>query len=140
MSEDLTIRDRMYESFGQQGFAMPTYLSEPHERDGSPLTVGIAWDEAEESALAEGYVDRMSASSIGSHTERDERIHDAVLDRLTGDGSIDMSEVEIILHEGEVTLSGSVPTAVDRARAEILTERVLGVVGVVNRLSVVPHF
>jgi len=111
--EDRTISDRTYESFGVQGLAMPTYLEVPYER-----------------------------SSIGLHmrTDRDEHLHDAVLERLTKDGAIDLSDVEIILHDGEVTLSGSVRSETDRTRAELITERVRGVVRVENRLRVLRYY
>ena len=126
--ENLTIYDQTYESFGEQGLAMPTYLPKRHEPDSESFVV-------DEFVVA-------AAAAIGSqrraHAERDEHVHDEVLERLSNDATIDVSDLEIILHDGEVTLSGSVPRAADRARAEAIADRVRGVVRVVNRLRVVP--
>jgi hypothetical protein len=146
--ENLTIYDQTYESFVEQGLAMPTYLPKRYEPGGGPFVVDIGLFSAEEPRRSTERVNFdefvvAAAASVGisglrrAHGERDEQIYDDVLDRLSNDATIDGSDLEIILHEGEVTLSGSVPTAADRARAEVLADGVLGVVRVVNRLRVV---
>jgi osmotically-inducible protein OsmY len=66
----------------------------------------------------------------------DERIHDDVAERLAGDLSVDASDVEVTVTEGEVILQGSVDTRAQRRRAEDLAWSVDGVRDVQNRLRV----
>ncbi|MCL2777625.1 MAG: BON domain-containing protein [Polyangiaceae bacterium] len=147
--ENLTIYDQTYESFGEQGLAMPTYLPKRYEPDSESFVVDIVLRSADEPRRSterinfdEFVVAAAASAGVGgqrrAHGERDEQIYDEVLERLSNDATIDGSEIEIILHDGEVTLSGSVPRAADRARAEVLADGVFGVVRVVNRLRVVP--
>jgi osmotically-inducible protein OsmY len=64
----------------------------------------------------------------------DERIQEDVCEFLTEDGLIDASGVEVSVEDGEVTLEGTVSSRAQKRRAEDLTEIVLGVVDVHNRL------
>jgi len=66
----------------------------------------------------------------------DDRIREDVCERLTADRHIDASEVEIVVNNGEVTLSGTVHTRDDKRRAEDVTEHVNGVRDVHNNLRV----
>jgi hypothetical protein len=66
----------------------------------------------------------------------DERIREDVNDRLTDDYYIDASDVEVMVENGEVTLTGSVRVRTDKRRAEDIAESVSGVRNVENRLRV----
>ena len=69
---------------------------------------------------------------------RDDRIHDDVCARLTDDGYVDASDIEVIVHEGEVVLSGGIATRAQRERAIHIAESVRGVIDVISRLRVSP--
>lgn len=66
----------------------------------------------------------------------DERIHEDVCERLMHDRFIDASEVEVVVKEGEVTLSGTVSSRGLKRRAEDLAELASGVTHVQNNLRV----
>jgi hypothetical protein len=126
--EDLPVRDRPYESFGQQGVALPTYGDEPHLHRG-----------AERVDLGEpiaGPATRNGPAGPKGWERRDDRIHEDVCARLTDDGYVDPSEIEVIVHHGEVTLSGTVKARDQRERAIRIAESVRGVVDVLARIRV----
>src|SRR5262249_54528967 len=66
----------------------------------------------------------------------DERIKEDVNDRLSDDYYLDASDVEVMVQNTEVTLTGTVKNRNDKRRAEDLAERVSGVTNVENRLRV----
>ncbi|HEX6716651.1 MAG TPA: BON domain-containing protein [Pyrinomonadaceae bacterium] len=66
----------------------------------------------------------------------DERIKEDVNDRLSDDYSIDASDIEVMVTNTEVTLSGTVNSREDKRRAEDIAESVSGVTNVENRLRV----
>lgn len=66
----------------------------------------------------------------------DERIHEEVCERLTDDWSVDASDVSVSVQDGEVTLSGFVPSRDQKRRAEHCIERISGVRDVINQLRV----
>ena len=66
----------------------------------------------------------------------DERIREDVNDRLGDDYYIDASDIEVMVSNSEVTLTGTVPTRNDKRRAEDIAEGVSGVTNVENRLRV----
>jgi len=66
----------------------------------------------------------------------DERIEEAVNDRLTDDHMLDASEIEVKVSKGEVTLTGTVSKKEDKRRAEEIAEEVSGVSNVENRIRV----
>ena len=70
----------------------------------------------------------------------DDRIHDDVCSHLTIDGHVDATEIEVIVHHGEVTLDGTVHDRVQRGRAavRIQTESVRGAVDVIGHIRVAP--
>lgn len=84
------------------------------------------------------------ARSPGEHYGRgpkdyrrsDERIREDINDRLTDDGWLDATHVEVSVSEGEVTLSGTVGNRQAKRRAEDLAERVSGVRDVQNNIRV----
>jgi osmotically-inducible protein OsmY len=67
---------------------------------------------------------------------QDDRIQDDVAERLAWDPSVDASDVEVSVTEGDVMLQGSVDTRAQRRRAEDLAWSVDGVHDVQNRLRV----
>jgi osmotically-inducible protein OsmY len=66
----------------------------------------------------------------------DERIREDVNDRLGDDYYIDASDIEVMVSNTEVTLTGTVPSRNDKRRAEDIAESVSGVTNVENRLRV----
>jgi hypothetical protein len=124
---DTPARDRPYESFGQQGVALSTYGDEPETARG-----------AERVDLGEPVADidpKLAAGPRGWQ-RRDERIHDDVCAHLTVDGYVDASDTEVIVHHGEVTLTGSVTDRAQRERAVRIAESVRGVIDVISRIHV----
>lgn len=122
--EDLPIRDQPYESFGQQGFAMPD-----HAAQGDYAPHGVARIDLGEPAIP-------ASRGPRNWQRRDERIHEDVCRLLTDDGWVDARELEVIVHHGEVTLSGSVHERRQRERAVHIAESVRGVTEVVSRIRV----
>jgi len=66
----------------------------------------------------------------------DERIKEDVNDRLSDDYYIDASDIEVMVTNTEVTLTGTVNSREDKRRAEDIAESVSGVMNVENRLRV----
>lgn len=66
----------------------------------------------------------------------DERIREDVNDSLTEDSSIDASNIEVKVENGEITLSGTVSDRRSRRAAEDLAEAISGVSHVQNNLRV----
>lgn len=66
----------------------------------------------------------------------DERIREDVNDRLGDDYYIDASDIEVMVSNTEVTLTGTVQNRNDKRRAEDIAESVSGVSNVENRLRV----
>lgn len=66
----------------------------------------------------------------------DDRIREDINDRLTDDGRLDATHVEVQVVEGEVTLSGTVDSREAKRRAEDIAERVTGVGDVQNNLRI----
>jgi len=66
----------------------------------------------------------------------DERIREDVCERLTDDWRIDATDVEVVVNDGEVTLSGVVNSRGAKRHAEDLVEDITGVRDVHNNLRV----
>ena len=65
-----------------------------------------------------------------------DRIKEDISDRLTDDDSIDASDIEINVNNGEVTLSGTVSDKQTKRRVEDMIESMSGVKSVQNNLRV----
>ncbi len=129
--EDLP-RDRPYESFGRQGVALPTYGDDPEtERGAARVELGEPLTDLE----ADVDAPRMPTGPKGWQ-RRDDRIHDDVCARLTEDGYVDATDIEVIVHQGEVILSGGASDRAQRERAIQIAESVRGVIDVISRLRV----
>jgi hypothetical protein len=69
------------------------------------------------------------------YSRSDERIREEICERLT-DEDIDVSEVEVSVTKGEVTLSGSVADRRTKREAENIAEQIAGVKDVSNQIRV----
>jgi hypothetical protein len=89
-----------------------------------------------------GWGSLASAAGMGEHRGRgprgyrrsDDRIREDVCDFLTDDPGVDATDIEVLVQNGEVTLSGEVSTRAEKRRAEDLVESLSGVSDVHNRL------
>lgn len=70
------------------------------------------------------------------YARSDERIREDVCDGLTDDPHVDASNVEVLVRNGEVTLTGTVDNRQARRHAEDLAERAPGVTHLQNNLRV----
>jgi osmotically-inducible protein OsmY len=66
----------------------------------------------------------------------DESIEEDVCERLTQDPVIDASDVEVQVHDGEVTLTGTVSGRIEKRRAEDIIAEIRGVKNIQNRITV----
>lgn len=73
-----------------------------------------------------------------NYARRNERILEDVCDRLQHHAAVDASGFEVLVEEGEVTLVGSVPSRRMKKLAEAVSEEVVGVRDVHNRLRIGP--
>jgi osmotically-inducible protein OsmY len=69
-----------------------------------------------------------------NYQRSDERIREDVCECLTQDDQIDASSIEVLVKDGEVTLTGTICERGDKRRAEDLAEGVSGVKDVRNNL------
>ncbi|MCA1490299.1 BON domain-containing protein [Ensifer sp. NBAIM29] len=70
------------------------------------------------------------------YTRSDSRIQEDVSDRLSDDGALDASDIEVSVSNGEVQLSGFVNSKWAKRRAEDCAEDVSGVTNVQNNIRV----
>lgn len=106
------------------------------------------WDRAKDEVLSwtgdEDAERRRRMDEVQSHhgrgpkgyTRSDDRIREDVSDRLTDDGMVDASDIEVMVASGEVTLAGTVSSRQAKRRAEDCAESVSGVRNVQNNLRV----
>ena len=73
------------------------------------------------------------------YTRSDARIREDVNDRMTDDGWLDASDIEVQVSSSEVTLTGEVNSRQEKRRAEDIAEAVSGVKHVQNNLRVKDH-
>jgi osmotically-inducible protein OsmY len=135
---------RSGESYGNRGYDRESYGREGYDRGGERGW----WDRASD-AVASWFGDeeaerRRRMDQQREHRGRgpkgyrrsDERIKEDVNDRLSDDYYLDASDVEVMVTNTEVTLTGTVNSREDKRRAEDLAESVSGVTNVENRLRV----
>lgn len=79
-------------------------------------------------------MDQFRGRGPKNYMRSDERIKEDVNDRLSDDGDLDASDIEVDVANGEVTLSGHISNRWDKRRAEDLAEAVSGVKHVQNNL------
>jgi osmotically-inducible protein OsmY len=80
--------------------------------------------------------DRHRGKGPKGYVRRDERILEDVNDRLMQDPYLDASEIEVMVAQAEVTLTGTVESRQDKRRAEDLADSVSGVAHVQNNIRV----
>lgn len=127
--EDLPVRDRPEEGFGRQGVGLPTYGDEPTVHRG-----------AERVDLGEPVAPGSRSAPVGPKgwQRNDERIHEDVCAHLRADADVDASDLEVIVHHGEVTLNGTVADRAERDRALHVAASVRGVIDVASRIRIPP--
>ena len=120
----------------------------PDEWDQLPPTPIPPQGRPRPEAQADGYPGRAESGRPGEwrgphagkgpkgYRRSDERIREAVSERLTRHGDLDASEIEVAVKDGEVTFEGSVPDRESKRLAEDLTQDLPGVREVHNRLRV----
>lgn len=85
-------------------------------------------------------IERVDQSHRGrgpkGYRRSDQRIAEDINDRLTDDPDIDATDVEVLVKDGEVTLSGAVQSRLAHRKAEDLAEDTRGVRYVQNNLRV----
>lgn len=71
-----------------------------------------------------------------NYVRSDERIREDVCERLTYDGAVDASDIEVTIHNSEIILSGTTPDRATKRRAADLVENIPGVTHVENHIRV----
>ncbi len=112
--DDVPVRDRPYESFGQQGYAMPDHVADAEGERGAA---------------------RVELGRPVVATE-DDRLRDAIQRLLVESTSVDSRAVYVSVEAREVTLTGTVPDEDQRGRIEAIVESVEGVGSIVNNVLV----
>jgi osmotically-inducible protein OsmY len=85
-------------------------------------------------------MDKMESGHRGrgpkNYKRSDSRIEEDINDRLSDDGWVDASDIEVKVQDGEVTLTGTTPDRFSKRRAEDIAEAISGVKNVENRVRV----
>jgi hypothetical protein len=71
-----------------------------------------------------------------SYVRSDQQIYEDVCERMTRDGELDASDIEVDVKNGEVNLNGEVPDRRAKRLAEDISDSVSGVQDVHNRLQI----
>ena len=82
---------------------------------------------------------RRSGRPPRAYRRSDDRIRDDIYDRLLRQDWIDAYDVEVQVKDGEVTLTGTVPSRQEKRAVEGLADDVLGVTEIHNQLRVGPR-
>jgi len=85
----------------------------------------------------QGQSGQYSGKGPKNYQRNDDRIREDVCEMLTQHGSIDASEIEVQVSNGEVTLSGSVSSRQEKRMAEEAIENLGGIKDVNNQLKVI---
>ena len=133
------------------GYAQPEYRYRERDRDDNGRRYGDreekrdfidrASDEVaswfgDENAERRREQDKHRGKGPKGYIRRDERILEDVNDRLMQDPYLDASEIEVMVAQAEVTLTGTVESRQDKRRAEDLADSVSGVAHVQNNIRV----
>jgi hypothetical protein len=113
----------------------PDYIGYGRLRPGEPSWADLGVHSIGGGAAGEN---RPSLQGRGprNYVRSDQRLRELICDRLTDDPLVDASDVEILVENGEITLSGSVRDRMMKWRAEDLAEHVTHGALVHNRLRV----
>ncbi|MGH9945797.1 MAG: BON domain-containing protein [Pyrinomonadaceae bacterium] len=100
-----------------------------------------SWFGDEEAARRREYDERRAQSQHGkgprNYTRSDDRIREDVNDELADSWTLDATNIEVMVNDGEVVLTGTVENRSDKRTAEDTAEDVRGVKHVENRLRIV---
>jgi hypothetical protein len=102
------------------------------ERAGDEVASWFGDEEAERRRR----MDQHRGKGPKGYTRSDSRIQEDVSDRLSDDGALDASDIEVSVANGEVLLSGFVDSRWAKRRAEDCAEDVSGVTHVQNNIRV----
>ncbi|MGX7893956.1 BON domain-containing protein [Tsuneonella sp. HG222] len=118
------------------GFSSPQYSDRPRQRDWWDRTTDeiASWFGDEDAERRRENDHRGRGPS--DYTRSDDRIREDVNDNLTNDWAVDARKVRVKVENSEVTLEGTVPTRLQKRRAEDCAEDVSGVTHVQNNLRV----
>jgi len=139
MNERSDYRDDGYRGGSRGGSSYREYGSDRSQGDRG------FWDKAtdevsswfgDERAEQRREMDRFRGRGPKNYARSDARILEDVNDRLTDDGWLDASDIEVTVNDREVTLSGHVDSRAAKRRAEDLAEMVSAVRHVQNNLRV----
>lgn len=78
----------------------------------------------------------VSAPVFAQGTPSDNKIYDAVRERLANDPDVKGAGLDVTVKDGAVTLKGTVPDEKAREKAEKITKKVKGVTSVINQLTI----
>lgn len=133
-------RERPDYAWERRGYSREGRLWEREHPDYAWERRGLSWgrgrpgyERAEAGDAGGPYVGR----GPKGYRRSDERIREDVCDRLADHPQVDASEIEVEVHNGEVTLSGTVESRYEKRLAEDIADAVSGVQDIHNRLRVV---
>jgi hypothetical protein len=119
----------------------PRSYDAPDLGTGGGLHGRAAWRDAD--AQDDGYRSYRNGGHRGqgpsTFVRSDERIRELVCEALTDDDRVDATAVQVMVKNGEVTLTGSVEDRVQKRAAEDCVENVPGVRDVLNQLRISEH-
>lgn len=135
----LTRAGSAYDSdyFGHGGMPKTPWRGEGEipARD-EPLYGGVNPAEGETAPWQERQFGEFRGLGPRGYRRSDERIKEDVCQCLTDDAHIDASNIDVVVNDREVMLSGTVQTRAQKRRAEDVIERIPGVRDVINGLRV----
>lgn len=79
----------------------------------------------------------LAATLCAQGNPTDNRIYDQVREKLTSTRDLNAEKIEVAVHDGVVTLKGSVGDEKQKDRAEKVAKKVKGVKKVENQLTIV---
>lgn len=124
-------RDYQYER-GDYGFGEPRGW---WDRASDEVASWFGDEEAERRRRMDQQREQFRGRGPKGYRRSDERIKEDVNDRLS-EGYLDASDIEVVVQNSEVTLTGTVDRRSDKRKAEAIAESVTGVTNVENRVRV----
>lgn len=97
-----------------------------HERDGGIEADGRLSDQ----------IGVFAPRGPSGYRRTDSRIREDIVEYLTRHGEIDVGRIEVIVEDGEVSLTGTVTSREGKRLAQVVAEQCSGVKGVRNELTV----
>jgi hypothetical protein len=132
--DDLTVRDRRYESFGEQGVALATYVVPGHDAPRDHTEDG--WTRGVDGVRLGDDLGETPPPRSASQVSEDDRLQLRVCHGIAKDGALDGGALDVIVHHGAVTLGGTVADDAQRRRAVALVSGLRGVAEVIDRIRI----